>query len=109
MSVRSQRLAAGVQGAGAASTPYTVPAGYRTIIKGIFVRNTNAAAQRVVISIYSGATDIVDTSIWMGANGGATEQVWMDTFQVMYAGESIKVAVGLASCIYLISGAELLL
>jgi hypothetical protein len=109
MAVRSKRLGAGLQNAGASASIYTVPTGYRTIVKGVSAYNQAAAVNRFRLELYEGGTFTSYLIIALGANGGLDEAKTLDLFQVLNAGDELRVGAGSTSIYYWVSGAELLL
>lgn len=107
MTVRSNFLAGGVE-SGGPNTRYTVPTGYRTIVKCISAQNTFAGFNRFYFEVYDGAT-IGYVILPLGTGGGLDEAKTVECFHVLQAGWEIRTDALHASINYLISGAELAL
>lgn len=106
MTVRSTWLWGGVEGGGP-NTRYTVPAGFRTVVKCVSVQNTFAGFNRAYIQINNGATVEGYMIIPLGAAGGLDEAKTLDVFHVLMPGWLLKTDALHANINFLISGAEL--
>lgn len=108
MAVRSKWLWGGVEGGGPNSR-YTVPAGYRTIVKCVSAQNTFAGFNRAYVSFQNGGTIEGYIIIPLGAAGGLDEAKTLLTFHVLMPGWSLETDALHANINMMISGAELLL
>lgn len=108
MAVRSQWLWGGVEGGGP-NARYTVPAGYRTIIKCISAQNTFAGFNRFYVELWNGATNEGYIIIPLDAPGTLNEAKTVECFHVLLPGWTIKTDALHANVNALLSGAELLL
>lgn len=108
MAVRSKWLWGGSEGGGPNSR-YTVPAGYRTIVKCISAQNTAATFNRAYVIFYNGASVEGYIIVPLGAGGTLDEAKTIECFQVLEAGWTLKTDALHANVNMLVSGAELLL
>lgn len=107
MAVRSKQLGIGTSLSAAAHDLYTVPAGYRTIVKSIVLWNRFGTAQRIVIGILDGATLKANFVQPLGATSSATELVILQPWIVMIENTKIQVAPQSGTADVIISGTEL--
>ena len=107
MAVRSKQLAIGEVATTESGTLYSVPTGYRTIIKGISCLNLNSAFNRMQIDIVSSGGTLASLAVSMGALGTIDESKHLQPWIVLEAGMGFKVVAHLASVDYVFSGAEL--
>lgn len=107
MSVHSKQLGLLNNGAAGSHTLYTVPTGYRTIVKNLTVYNHGAATNRVVVEVDVSAVITILAVILCGAAGSATETQQFNTWIVLDAGSALKVAPQSAAADVVVSGAEL--
>jgi len=108
VAVRSKWLWGGIEGGGP-NTRYTVPTGYRTIVKSVSVQNTFAGFNRAYVEIYNGATVVGYLIIPLDAPGTQNEAKTIECFQVLEEGWLLKTDALHANVGFWISGAELLL
>ena len=109
MSVRSKQLGLGTSLGTGTHDLYTVPAGYRTIVKSLVLWNRFGTAQRVVVGILSGSTLLADFVVVLAATSNAAETNVLQPWIVMEAGQKIQVAPQGGTVDAIVSGAELLL
>lgn len=107
MAVRSQRLGANLGVGTTETTLYTVPSGFRTIVKSIVVCNRNAAANFFALGLYSGGSEVAIWREFMAASGNAGDTVFRDLWVVMDAFDHITGTAHLSPVSVVISGAEL--
>jgi len=108
VAVRSKWLWGGIEGGGP-NTRYTVPTGYRTIVKCIAVQNTFAGFNRAYIEAYNGATNEGYAIVPLDAPGTLNEAKIVECFLVLSEGWLLKTDALHANVNMWISGAELLL
>lgn len=106
MTVRSKWLWGGVEGGGPNSR-YTVPSGYRTIVKCISAQNTFGGFNRLYVSFQNVSTIEGYIIIPLGTPGTLDEAKTLLCFQVLEAGWSLETDALHANVNVLISGAEL--
>lgn len=89
MAVHSTQLgaAAGVTNSGV--TLYTVPSGYRTILKGLWIRNDTAAANVAEVALVTGAGTIAFL-IPLPASPTAGSTTFLSLWVVLNAGDELK-------------------
>ena len=111
MAVRSKRLGVANTVSPAATTVYTCPAGYRTIVKSLTSRNKTASGQRAYWTITdAGGTTLFDLNVWCATSGGTGDTVLTDCWFVLNAGEHLVVQwSGATGGVNSASGTELLL
>lgn len=109
MTVRSDSLALGQMSSAGPTTVYTVPAGYKTIVKHVCGENRSAGSASLALLVKRGATTYV-LKTFSGVGSAvdyewAISQVWL----VLEAGDELQLSTGAASpyFTYFISGAEL--
>jgi hypothetical protein len=88
----------------AGSTLYTVPAGKRTIVKGIGLQNLHSAAQTVVITLAG-----IDVGVWLTALNTDGAGKFLEPWIVLNAGDHVQVSPLAGNCEAIIAGSELIL
>jgi hypothetical protein len=107
MTVHSTQLGAR-QNVGATSvTLYTCPSGKRTILKSLWCRNSNAAAQVAAATIVLTGGGSLAFFIPLAATPAAGSTVFLDLWVVLNAGDVLKYAAGGTNGDVIASGAEL--
>jgi TolB-like protein len=90
VTVHSTQLAA-KSGVGTGGTVvYTVPSGKRTIVKSIWVRNVNAAAQHLGVQYVVAGGQLPELVIYLAATGSNGDSVLVLPWTVLNAGDQIK-------------------
>lgn len=109
MTVHSTQLGAAAAVGVAGVTVYTVPAGKRTILKGIWLRNTGGAANvaKLELTLVGGTSVFFYVNLDVSANAGNT--VFLNLWVVMNAGDALKMTAAVNSVNIIASGAELTL
>lgn len=107
MTVRSKQLGIANPVTTSGNNIYTVPSSTRTIVKSIYIENLHSAAQRVVLSVKSGSTNLVQLVVTPGAVNSATETSFLNVWLVMEAGQVLNVLPLLGNVEVVVSGAEL--
>lgn len=107
MTVRSTQLGIANPVTTSGNNIYTVPSNTRTIVKSIYIENLHSAAQRIVISVKSGSTNLVQLVVTPGAVNSATETSFLNVWLVMNAGQVLNILPVLGNCEVVVSGAEL--
>lgn len=107
MTVRSKQLGIANPITTSGNNIYTVPASTRAIVKSIYIENLHSAAQRVVMSVKSGATNLVQLVVTPGAVNSATETNFLNVWLVMEAGQVLNILPLLGNVEAVVSGAEL--
>jgi hypothetical protein len=107
VTVHSARLGAGVVTGAAVVTAYTVPAGKRTILKGVTAFNTNAAVNNLYIELFVGGALVAVWRVRCAATGNDGDSKSELPWIVLNVGDQIKVDCNAASMYYILSGAEL--
>jgi hypothetical protein len=88
-------------------TLYTVPAGKRTIVKSIWARNSNAAAQVAAVQLLLASGADIFFFIPLAASPAAGSTLFMPLWVVLNQGDVIKYAAGGTNGDVIVSGAEL--
>lgn len=109
MAVRSKSLHMGSSNAGTTATLYTVPTGYRTILKSITVYNTFAGVNLVQLNIVRASATLSIYVVICAAAGGAGAQQQLLPWIVLNEGDSFTLTIGHNAAYWTISGTELLL
>lgn len=109
MTVHSTQLGGGSYASGSYHSVYTVPAGKRTIVKGLWIRNTNAAAQVVAINCDTVSFGNVYFYYHLAAAGSSGDSQYFDIWIVLNAGDVLKVGPGASNADVIAAGAELTL
>lgn len=109
MTVRSKQLGIANPVTTSGNNIYTVPASHRAIVKSIYIENLHSAAQRVVMSVKSGSTNLVQLVVTPGAVNSATETSFLNVWLVMEAGQVLNILPLLGNVECVVSGAELAL
>lgn len=107
MTTRSTQLGIDVGVGTTEVTLYTVPTGKRSIVKGLQMTNTNAAANFTAIEVYSGATLLGFWREYMAAGGVTGDSITKELWLVLNAGQALKAVSHAASVSVIVSGAEL--
>lgn len=109
MTVHSTLLAAGLEAGTGPNVRYTVPAGKRTILKGVSGYNSFAGFNRLYVVLMSGATPVSYLMLPLDANGTLGEAKNETPWQVLNAGEHLATDALHGSVYFWLSGAELTL
>jgi hypothetical protein len=109
VTVRSKQLGIANPVTTSGNNIYTVPADHRAIVKSIYIENLHTAAQRVVMSVKSGSTNLVQLVVTPGAVNSATETSFLNVWLVMEAGQVLNILPLLGNVECVVSGAELAL
>jgi hypothetical protein len=107
MTVRSIQLGAGQRTTTAITTLYTVPAGFRTIIKSIVLLNTNAAANNIILTIEISGSTIAAMTFHCAATGSVGDTITQELWIVVNAGELVRIQSTQQPYYYVVSGAQL--
>ena len=86
---------------------YTVPAGYRTILKSIVIHNNAAAAQQPYVGSKHSGTYVWEARVALTANGTVGDTAYIAPWIVLNPGDTLQVVPGAASINIVLSGAEL--
>lgn len=107
MAARSKQLAAATIGDGSVHNLYTVPSGFRTIVKGITVYNATATACGVTLEVKSGATLLALFNVWTKGAGVDGDTTILEPWIVLEAGQTLAVGFCSSGGYITVSGAEL--
>lgn len=107
MAVHSTHLGHVLSQGTAEATVYTVPANTRTILKSVVAQNLNAAAQRLTVKVWNGATQLSQYTLDLTATGTAGQSAVSLPWIVLNAGWHITVVASAASISVALSGTEL--
>lgn len=105
--MHSTKLAVGLEGGTGPNTRYTVPTGYRTILKGVSAYNTYAGFNRLYVVLVDGSTVVSYLMLPLDANGTLGEAKNETPWQVLNAGEHLATDALHGSVYFWLSGAEL--
>jgi hypothetical protein len=107
VSVHSTQLAVGSYTTGSYHTVYTVPSLKRTILKGVWLRNTACSANIVKINVHTvGGTDVY-FYVNLVLSGSAGDSTFLNLWVVLNPGDVLKVQPTVSSVEAVFSGAEL--
>lgn len=109
MAVRSKQLAIGSYSSGSYATLYTVPTGYRTIIKSLWLRNTGAGSNTVHLNPHSAGGASPYFNVVLATAPGAGDSQFVSLWVVLEEGDTFKMEPVTYSVDAILSGAELLL
>jgi hypothetical protein len=109
MTVRSKQLAVVDALTTSLITLYTVPTGYRTIVKEIVTTNTDSAARTNVFALFDGSTRLMLFILHLAASGAAGETVVQDLWLVLDEGQKLSAQTSGGTSRLIVSGAELFL
>jgi hypothetical protein len=110
VTVRSSLLGTANVSDSSAHVLYTVPAGYRTIVKSIIVKGGATAASRAAFRLLRSGTALANFSAFMSAINTSGDTVFLLPWLVMNAGDSLDVTFSAAAGGWVaVSGTELLL
>ena len=108
-SVHSNQLALAEALGTGQTTLYTVPTGYRTIVKSILVTNLDTTARVVIFAIKSGSTELATFNVNVAASPAAGHAVMTLPWVVLNEGQTLAAQTNGGTSRLVISGSELLL
>lgn len=109
MSVASQQLGGGSFTTGSYHTVYTVPAGKRTILKSMWLRNTFSGANIAKLNLHTGAFGDVYMYTNLVTSGSSGDTALIPLWVVLLPGDIIKIQPTQSSVEAILSGTELTL
>lgn len=109
MAVRSKQLGGGAFASGSYHHVYTVPTGYRTILKGIWVRNTFAGANIGKVNLDTVAFGNVYFYFPLVTSGSSGDSQFLNLWVVLEAGDVINIEPTQNNVEAIFAGSELLL
>lgn len=109
MAVRSKALYTGIITTTLAATLYTVPTGFRTIVRSIVITDGSGAAGNVLLELFTGSTRIAFISAHVAAFPADGSTVYLTPWIVMMQGITLKVTLDHQPASLVVSGAELAL
>jgi hypothetical protein len=109
MTVRTNQLAAVELSNSTLTTIYTTPAGTRTIVKTIQVRNTTGSGVAVTFQVWESGSRKSYFVVWLGAFNASGDNAFLEPWLVLEPGQQLRVSAGSGGAVILASGAELVL